>query len=135
MRKILYIFLFVSVLFSLLALYYVVNKNSPSSLFSTTKTTPTQVPAETKVDLSVCKKSDSGNAEGMYEITGKMREYLLKNEGFTLETKFVGKIIDGTNCFSFKMENYELYVDGENNLYVLKDGQEYKREAPRNWVN
>lgn len=130
MKKIIPIFIILLVVLSLLVTYYIINFEKFSSKDNDLSLTANP---SVSVDLVSCQKVDEEDYRGQIERVNLMRKYLAEKENIPLTTGFTGKIIDGTQCFSLKVSNLEVYEDNEGNLVIVKDGVLDNKVPERSW--
>lgn len=93
-----------------------------------------EVIVSNNLDLSNCITTDEKNFRIITEKISLMRRYLELNENISFSRSFNAKIKEGTSCFVFSVDDFELYEETDNNLVIIKGGQKYKTIPRRSWM-
>lgn len=93
-----------------------------------------EVIVSNNLDLSNCITTDEKNFRIITEKISLMRRYLELNENISFSRSFNAKIKEGTSCFVFSVDDFELYEETDNNLVIIKNGQKYKTIPRRSWM-
>lgn len=93
-----------------------------------------EVIVSNNLDLSNCITTDENDFRIITEKISLMRRYLELNENISFSRSFNAKIKEGTSCFVFSVDDFELYEETDNNLVIIKGGQKYKTIPRRSWM-
>ncbi len=96
--------------------------------------TSSEVIVLNNLDLSNCITTDENDFRIITEKISLMRRYLELNENISFSRSFNAKIKEGTSCFVFSVDDFELYEETDNNLVIIKNGQKYKTIPRRSWM-
>lgn len=86
------------------------------------------------VNLNECIQVNTDDIENRIKVVDMMRKYLTEKKNIPLTTSFVGSVVEGTNCFTLKIDKYELYETADKSLVVLELDKEIERIPVRLWA-